>query len=194
MLSSTHNQRVLDLASQKGLLRASDLDAISAPRVILTRLTAAGLLEQVGRGLYRLPDAQISEFESLATIATRVPQAVFCLLTALHRLQVETRRSGPIRLKVYGVEKTLVDCFRHRRKLGMEPVELRRRNMITRAQLPYATASGLTWDSGDFFANMEETLKLADWRGFPARRAGVGHDAARGGDLSDVKILHVYHQ
>ena len=42
MLSSTHNQRVLDLASQKGLLRASDLDAISAPRVVLTRLTAAG--------------------------------------------------------------------------------------------------------------------------------------------------------
>jgi predicted transcriptional regulator of viral defense system len=41
---------------------------------------------------------------------------------ALHRLQVETLRSGPIRLKVYGVEKTLVDCFRHRRRLGMEPV------------------------------------------------------------------------
>ena len=40
----------------------------------------------------------------------------------LHRLQVESRRSGPIRLKVYGVEKTLVDCFRHRRRLGMEPV------------------------------------------------------------------------
>jgi predicted transcriptional regulator of viral defense system len=41
---------------------------------------------------------------------------------SLHRLQVETQRSGPIRLKVYGVEKTLVDCFRHRRRLGMEPV------------------------------------------------------------------------
>lgn len=39
MLSGTHTQRVLDLASQKGLLRASDLDAISAPRVVLTRLT-----------------------------------------------------------------------------------------------------------------------------------------------------------
>ena len=38
------------------------------------------------------------------------------------RLQVETLRSGPIRLKIYGVEKTLVDCFRHRRRLGIEPV------------------------------------------------------------------------
>lgn len=41
---------------------------------------------------------------------------------ALHRLQRSTIRSGPIRLKVYGVEKTLVDCFRHRRRLGIEPV------------------------------------------------------------------------
>ena len=32
MLSETHTQRILDLASQRGLLRASDLDAISSPR------------------------------------------------------------------------------------------------------------------------------------------------------------------
>ncbi|OZB44879.1 MAG: hypothetical protein B7X46_07010 [Thiomonas sp. 15-66-11] len=36
MLPDTHTQRVLGLASQKGLLRASDLDAIDAPRVVLT--------------------------------------------------------------------------------------------------------------------------------------------------------------
>lgn len=91
MLPRTHIQRVLDLASQKGLLRASDLDAISAPRIVLTRLTTAGLLERVGRGLYRLPDAQISEFESLGTIATKVPQAVFCLLTALQFHELTTQ-------------------------------------------------------------------------------------------------------
>jgi predicted transcriptional regulator of viral defense system len=91
MLSSTHTQRVLDLASQKGLLRASDLEAIDAPRVVLTRLTTAGLLEKVGRGLYRLPDAQVSEFESLGTIATKVPQAVFCLLTALQFHELTTQ-------------------------------------------------------------------------------------------------------
>ena len=83
MLSETHTQRILDLASQRGLLRASDLDAIGSPRVILTRMTGAGLLERVGRGLYRLPGAQVTEFESLALVATRVPQAVFCLLTSL---------------------------------------------------------------------------------------------------------------
>lgn len=83
MLSIPHPQRVLDLAKQRGLLRASDLDAIGAPRIVLTRLTAAGRLEKVGRGLYRLPDAPVSEFESLGTVATKVPQAVFCLFTAL---------------------------------------------------------------------------------------------------------------
>jgi predicted transcriptional regulator of viral defense system len=91
MLSHTHTHRVLDLASRKGLLRASDLEAISAPRVTLTRLTAAGLLEKVGRGLYRLPDAPVSESESLASIATRVPQAVFCLLTALQFHELTTQ-------------------------------------------------------------------------------------------------------
>ncbi len=91
MLADTHTQRVLDLASQKGLLRASDLDAIEAPRVILTRLTAAGLLDKVGRGLYRLPCHSGSEHESLATVATRAPQAVFCLLTALQFHELTTQ-------------------------------------------------------------------------------------------------------
>jgi len=91
MISNTHTQRVLGLARQKGLLRASDLDAIGAPRVILTRLTAAGLLEKIGRGLYRLPDSHASEHESLATIATKVPQAVFCLLTALQFHELTTQ-------------------------------------------------------------------------------------------------------
>jgi len=91
VLTNTHAQRVLDLASQKGLLRASDLDAIEAPRVVLTRLTAAGLLDKVGRGLYRMPNHPGSEHESLATIATKVPQAVFCLLTALQFHELTTQ-------------------------------------------------------------------------------------------------------
>ena len=91
MLANTHTQRVLDLAGQKGLLRAGDLDAIGASRVVLTRLTAAGLLQKVGRGLYRLPGAQVSEFESLATVAAKVPQAVFCLLTALQFHELTTQ-------------------------------------------------------------------------------------------------------
>ena len=91
MSSDTHAQRILSLARQKGLLRASDLDAIEAPRVVLTRLTEAGLLERVSRGLYRLPSHPGSEHEGLATIAAKVPQAVFCLLTALQFHELTTQ-------------------------------------------------------------------------------------------------------
>lgn len=91
MPTDTHHQRVLDLARQSGLLRASDLERIGAPRVVLTRLTAAGALERVGRGLYRLPGVHGSEHESLATVAARVPQAVFCLLTALQFHELTTQ-------------------------------------------------------------------------------------------------------
>lgn len=91
MRHTTHTQRVHDLLTQKGMLRPSDLDAISTPRVVLTRMTKAGLLEKVGRGLYRLPDSTGSEHESLAAIASKVPQAVFCLLTALQFHELTTQ-------------------------------------------------------------------------------------------------------
>jgi predicted transcriptional regulator of viral defense system len=91
VLANPYTQRVLDLAGRKGLLRASDLDAIEAPRIVLTRLTAAGRLERVGRGLYRLPQSQGSEFDSLAAVAAKVPQAVFCLLTALQFHELTTQ-------------------------------------------------------------------------------------------------------
>ena len=91
MSSDTHAQRILSLARQKGLLRASDLDAIEAPRVVLTRLIEGGLLERVSRGLNRLPSHPGSVHEGLATIAAKVPQAVFCLLTALQFHELATQ-------------------------------------------------------------------------------------------------------
>ena len=91
MHHDSHAQRVLDLARQKGMLRPSDLQGLGASRVVLTRLTASGQLEKIGRGLYRLPDAEVSENESLTTIALKVPQAVFCLLTALQFHELTTQ-------------------------------------------------------------------------------------------------------
>ncbi len=87
----TQSQRTLALVARKGLLRANDLGEIDVPRIVLTRLTAAGRLEKVGRGLYRLPGAQASEHESLVTVARRVPQAVFCLLSALQFHELTTQ-------------------------------------------------------------------------------------------------------
>jgi len=87
----THSQRVLDLAGRKRLLRAKDLDAIEAPHVVLSRLTAAGQLEKIGHGLYRLSSVPPSEHEGMAMLAAKVPQAVFCLLTALQHYDLTTQ-------------------------------------------------------------------------------------------------------
>jgi predicted transcriptional regulator of viral defense system len=87
----THFHRVLDLAAQKGMLRPCDLQGIGVPRVVLTRLVAAGQLEKLARGLYHLPGAQFSESGSLIMIAAKVPQAVFCLLTALQFHELTTQ-------------------------------------------------------------------------------------------------------
>ena len=56
-------------------------------------------------------------------------------------------------------------------RLGIDRVEIRRRNIVRTQQLPYLTAVGLTLDSGDFSDNMERALTLADWAGFETRRA-----------------------
>ena len=56
------------------------------------------------------------------------------------------------------------------REHGFDPVELRRRNLVPPSAMPYRTALGLTYDSGDYPQAMDRALRLADWDGFPARR------------------------
>jgi carbon-monoxide dehydrogenase large subunit len=56
------------------------------------------------------------------------------------------------------------------RELGMSPAEIRRRNFIPASAMPYTTAMGLTYDSGDFRKNMDDALAMADWDGFEGRR------------------------
>ena len=68
----------------------------------------------------------------------------------------------------YVVER-LVDVAA--REIGVEPAELRRRNYVLSSAMPYETALGLTIDNGDFERNMGDAMRLADWAGFPARRA-----------------------
>jgi carbon-monoxide dehydrogenase large subunit len=56
---------------------------------------------------------------------------------------------------------------------GIDPVDLRRRNLIPSAAIPYATAVGTVYDSGDFAPIFEKALVLSDQAGFGARRAGA---------------------
>jgi carbon-monoxide dehydrogenase large subunit len=56
------------------------------------------------------------------------------------------------------------------REMGIDRVELRRRNHIAPEQIPYNTPSGNPYDSGDFPALLDDALALADWDNFSTRR------------------------
>lgn len=64
-------------------------------------------------------------------------------------------------------------------KLGMDPVEIRRRNYIPPEAMPYKTtanwtvgaAVGWTYDSGEFAKLTDRAVGLSDWKGFAARKS-----------------------
>lgn len=146
--------------ARKGPVRARDLDEKGIPRAYLRRLCDRGLIEKVDRGLYRLADAPVTELQSLADVAKRVPHAIVCLLSALqvHELTteaphavwvlidrharmpklsypklevvrasglarehgVETRTIDGVKVQLTTPAKTVADCFRYRRHVGLE--------------------------------------------------------------------------
>lgn len=89
--ATTHEQQVLRLARARTLLRARDVALHGLPTIALTRLVQAGKLQRVARGLYGLPDAEISEHRSLAEVSARVPKGVVCLLSALRVHEIGTQ-------------------------------------------------------------------------------------------------------
>ena len=52
------------------------------------------------------------------------------------------------------------------RELGLDPVEVRRKNFISPDDFPYMTPTGLTYDSGDYDTVFDRTLEMADYSGW----------------------------
>jgi aerobic carbon-monoxide dehydrogenase large subunit len=63
------------------------------------------------------------------------------------------------------------------RETGLTPDDIRRKNFVKPSQIPWKTALGDTYDSGDFEGVMRKGMDKADWKGFAARRAS---SAAKG--------------
>ncbi len=78
----------------------------------------------------------------------------------------------------YLVER-LVDAAA--RELGIDKVELRRRNMVLPAEMPHSTPVGKIYDSGDFRIVLDTATKRMDYAGFPARRAAAALQGKRRG-------------
>jgi carbon-monoxide dehydrogenase large subunit len=79
----------------------------------------------------------------------------------------------------FAIER-LIDKAAH--ELGFDRLELRRRNLVSPKQMPYLNAVNSTYDSGEYEANMDRVLALADWAGIEARRA----DAKKRGKILGV--------
>jgi aerobic carbon-monoxide dehydrogenase large subunit len=66
----------------------------------------------------------------------------------------------------YVIERLVDACAR---KLGMTPDAIRRKNFIPPRAMPYKTATGKVYDSGDFTAHMKRAMEIAEWKEFPKR-------------------------
>lgn len=113
--------------------------------------TAAGAAMLVG--CYRIPTAHVSV------------QGVFT-----HTAPVDAYRGAGRPEAIYAIER-LMDAAA--RDLGLTPDEIRRRNFIPPADMPYDTCLGATYDSGEFARNLEDALQLAQWSSFESRRAAA---------------------
>lgn len=79
----SQSDHILELARHQRVLRAADVREHGWSPQLLLSLHQAGKLQRVARGLYSLPDAEITEHQTLIEVCQRVPKAVLCLLSAL---------------------------------------------------------------------------------------------------------------
>jgi len=82
-MPKTNRDRALRLIEEKGLTRPRDLQAHGVTRAQLSRLVDQGLVLRQARGVYVAARHALTAEHTLAQVAKRVPEAVFCLLTAL---------------------------------------------------------------------------------------------------------------
>lgn len=134
-------------------------------------IVALRIVDHANLGAYATPfgiPIATTTGNRIATGAYRVPVADITLRTVL----TNTTPTGPYRgagrpEAIHRIERIL-DVAASR--LGVDPVELRRRNLVRRNELPYRVVSGLAYDSGDFPRLLERALAFADWDGFEGRR------------------------
>ena len=130
-------------------------------------------------------------------------EAAYCTMRAVYTNKapggIAYSCSFRITEAVYLVER-LVDCLAY--ELAMDPVELRRRNLLRPEQFPYLTRTGWVYDSGNYEATLREALRIAGYdelrREQADRRArgelmGIGvsffTEAVGAGPRKDMDIL-----
>lgn len=181
--------KALALTRRRGAIRLRDAMERGIHPEVLRRLVASGELVRPVRGVYALPDRDVTEHADLAQAAMLVPGGVICLLSALtyhrigtqmphevwmmipqrsHRPRVKhppmrfVAASGPSltdgvdsvtidgqTVRIYNPAKTVIDCFRYRRHVGLDVAlealreALRKRRCTPDAIARYANTCGV---------------------------------------------------
>jgi aerobic carbon-monoxide dehydrogenase large subunit len=107
------------------------------------------------------------------------PYAVRDVLSEVRCVHTNTAPTGPYRgagrpEATFVIERVM---DRAARELGLDPAEIRRRNLVSADAFPYTTATGLVYDSGDYDRALARLLAIAD---YPALRAEQRAARARG--------------
>ena len=134
-------------------LRSSGIANMGAYLSNFAPLIPTGASGKMFSGLYAIPAVYVE---------------VKCVFT--NSVPVDAYRGAGRPEAAYAVER-LVDAAA--REMGLAQDEIRRRNFIAPSALPYTTATGITYDSGDFGRMMEEAMAMADWAGVAARKAAA---------------------
>jgi carbon-monoxide dehydrogenase large subunit len=152
-------------------------------------------LDAEGRFLALRVDTKANLGAYLSTFGSSIPTYLYATLLAgcyttpaiyanvkavfTHTTPVDAVR-GAGRPEAAFVVERLVDIAA--REMGIDPVEIRRKNFIT--QFPHQTPVALEYDAGDYHGTLDAALKLADYDGFPARRA----EAKKRGKLRGIGL------
>ncbi len=144
-------------------LRATNISNAGARCVSLSPLSkGAGLIT----GSYDIP---VASLRAVSVFTNTVPTQAY-------------RSSG--RPEVTFAIERLIDSAAKR--LGIDRVSLRRRNLVQIKAMPYRNAVGMLYDSGRYEENMDLAMRLADWDGFKARR----RDAKKRGKLLGLGLAN----
>ena len=95
-MSGSQMEQARALTRQQGVLRPCDLVARGLPGAYLGRLVQEGLVERIGRGVYRSRSVEITEQHTLAEVCRRVPQGMVCLLSALRYHNLTTQSPAEV--------------------------------------------------------------------------------------------------
>ncbi len=83
--------QIIAIVNKRGAICAADLASYDLPREYLPRMAKKGMLQRMARGVYCLPDVDITEHHDLVLVSTQVPNGIITLISALAFHQIGTQ-------------------------------------------------------------------------------------------------------